>query len=85
MLVWVLLAGLALPDAGVVPVDTGVVSATAAAADGSGRIWVAAAGADTRVRLYRSDDFGLTWAERLFWSDRRSRPSPAEEAQVPVE
>ena len=68
MLVWVLLAGLALPDAGVVPVDTGVVSATAASADGSGRIWVAAAGADTRVRLYRSDDFGLTWAERLSFS-----------------
>lgn len=68
MLLWVLIAGLALPDAGVVPVDSNRVSATAAAADDFGRIWVAAAGADTSVRLYRSDDFGLTWAERLSFS-----------------
>ncbi len=42
-------------------IDTVSVRAFAAAADNQGVIWVAAAGRDTKVRVYRSTDYGRTW------------------------
>ncbi len=42
-------------------IDTGTVRALAAATDPEGRIWVAAATPENRVRLYRSSDLGTTW------------------------
>jgi hypothetical protein len=45
-------------------VDTGAVSAFAAAADSSGVIWTAVGYPDGDVGLYRSSDFGVTWQKR---------------------
>lgn len=39
-----------------------------AATDDRGTIWVAAAGLDTRVRVYRSTDYGRTWDGVLWFS-----------------
>ncbi len=49
-------------------VDTGPVNAFGATTDSAGDIWVAAAGKDTKVRVYRSADFGRTWEQTLWFS-----------------
>jgi hypothetical protein len=51
---------------GPVPVDTGLITAFAAAADSLGRIWIAVARVDDTIRLYRSEDCGRTW-NALLW------------------
>jgi hypothetical protein len=50
--------GLAAPA-----IDTGAVSAFGAAADERGRLWLAVAGRDARLRVLRSDDSGANWDE----------------------
>ncbi len=52
-------------DGGDITIDTLPVVAFDAATDSAGNIWVAAAGIDTRVRVYRSTDLGDSWDQIL--------------------
>ncbi|OYD15704.1 hypothetical protein CH330_04915 [candidate division WOR-3 bacterium JGI_Cruoil_03_51_56] len=51
-----------------VAIDTGPVMSFGATTDSLGNIWVAAAGIDTKVRVYRSCDLGRTWEQVLWFS-----------------
>jgi hypothetical protein len=50
-----------------VVIDTGIVRSFSIA-EGDDAIWVAAAGVDTLVRVYRSEDLGLNWEQVLVFS-----------------
>ena len=55
-----------LPEGdGAVP-DTGRVLSYGTATDSTGAIWLAKTGPDLKVRVYRSQDLGVSWDE-LFW------------------
>ena len=57
----------AMRFASTVVIDTGIVRSFSIAV-GDDAIWVAAAGIDTLVRVYRSEDLGLTWEQVLWFS-----------------